>query len=65
MLKAVARSFARLIGAPLPEHSDGSLMPPEEYEEMMHDWNEQSRQLDEDHYWFWRQEEEDRDDDDW
>ena len=65
MLRAVARGVARLIGAPLPEYPDGSPMPPQEWDGVVEDWNEQKARLDDELLRTYRWEEEEREDREW
>ncbi len=65
MLRTLAQAVARLIGAPLPEYPDGTPMPPEEYEEMMYELDEEKLHLDDELYRMTEWEEEDRRDGEW
>ncbi len=64
MLRDLLSNTARWMGGPLPEYAEESPMPPEEYDEMVREYNEEKLRLDDELYWatVWDEEDESRED---
>jgi len=60
MLKAIKRGVDHFLHGSPPTYPDGTPMPPEEYNEMMREYQEQKLRLDDELYWMTEWDEDDR-----